>query len=182
MGFTTACYIRKNSKELQNKLKELGYRICPCCDFENAVWLSTLISEPFKGEPSVHGIGYWDKEFEVSTPKQECEDFAKTTSNIDCGENEELFLALTALRDDSDYMQWFVCPKTHIKRLPGCFGQIVGMDGHYQEIVGYEWYRHENKDNALTERLNATIQMEVEDMEFLPHKATVEEIIEHFKK
>ena len=30
-------------------------------------------------------------------------------------------------------------------------------------------------------QLDTMIQMEVEDMEFLPHKATVEEIIEHFK-
>lgn len=50
--------------------------------------------------------------------------------------------------DDSDYMQWFVFPKTHTKRLSGCFGQIVGMDGHYNEIIGYEWHRHENKDNG----------------------------------
>ena len=93
-----------------------------------------------------------------------------------------MFIALAALRDDSDYMQWFVSPKTHTKRLSGCFGQVIEMDGHYKEIVGYEWHRHENKDNALTEKLNAMIQMEVEDMEFLPHKATVEELVEHFKK
>ena len=27
--------------------------------------------------------------------------------DFDCGTNEELFLALAALRDDNDYMQWF---------------------------------------------------------------------------
>ena len=27
---------------------------------------------------------------------------------IDCGKNEELFLAIAALRDDSDRLQWFV--------------------------------------------------------------------------
>jgi hypothetical protein len=54
------------------------------------------------------------------------------------------------------------------------------MDGHYQEIVGYEWYRHENKDKALTERINEMMQIEGEDMELLPHKATVEELIRHF--
>jgi hypothetical protein len=143
MGFTTACYIRKNSKELQDKLKELGYRICPCCDFENAVWLSTLISEPFKGEPSVHGIGYWDEEFEVSTPEQECEDFAKTTNNINCGTNEELFLALSALRDDTDVNQWFTDGKLWEK-------SNNNLPSHYMQLEG--------------------------------HKATVEEIIEHFKK
>ena len=29
------------------------------------------------------------------------------TNSIDCGTNEDLFLAIAALRDDSDYMQWF---------------------------------------------------------------------------
>ena len=29
--------------------------------------------------------------------------------DFDCGTNEELFLALAALRDDTDYMQWFIC-------------------------------------------------------------------------
>lgn len=31
----------------------------------------------------------------------------ETDGFIDCGTNEDLFLALAALRDDSDYMQWF---------------------------------------------------------------------------
>lgn len=30
---------------------------------------------------------------------------------IDCGDNIEMFCALAALRDDSDYLQWFVCQK-----------------------------------------------------------------------
>ena len=153
MGFTTACYIRKNSKELQDKLKELGYRICPCCDFENAVWLSTLISEPFKGEPSVHGIGYWDEEFEVSTPEQECEDFAKTTNNIDCGTNEELFLALAALRDDTDKYQQFVCIESYCD----CFDLFHDI-GYFAKCI--------------TDRMP--------DSKYW-RKATAEEFIEHFK-
>lgn len=31
--------------------------------------------------------------------------------SIDCGTNIEMFKALAALRDDSDYLQWFVCQK-----------------------------------------------------------------------
>lgn len=30
---------------------------------------------------------------------------------IDCGTNEELFLALAALRDDTDKFQWFISPE-----------------------------------------------------------------------
>lgn len=175
--FTTPCFIRKNTPELREKLEKLGYNICPCALFYDACWLDTNVE-------TVHGIGYSDETYPLPQEEQLkrflAENKISNTPLIDCSDNEAMFLALAALRDDSDYMQWFVSPKTHTKRLSGCFGQIVGMDGHYQEIVGYEWYIHENKDNALTERLNAMIQMEVEDMEFLPHKATVEEIIEHF--
>ena len=42
--------------------------------------------------------------------------------------------------------------------------------------------RQENNDNALTKKINEMIKMEVEDTEFLPHKATVEELIKYFKK
>lgn len=157
MAFTQPCFIRKNTPELRKKLEELGYvsHIFNNNDANNiyADKLGTYISVDIENQP------YY----------------------IDCETNEELFLALAALRDDSDYIQWFVFPKTHTKKLSGCFGQVVGMDGHYQEIVGYEWHRYENKDNALTERLNTMIQMEGEDIGFLPHKATVKEIIEHFK-
>lgn len=165
--FTQSCFIRKNTSELRNKLEELGYTTSTICKGGNIATSSIL------GKYSI--ISDW--QLNSTNPHI-------TWNNghrIDCGTNEELFLAIASLRDDSDYMQWFVCPKIHTKRLSGCFGQVVGMDGHYQEIVGYEWYRHENKDNALTERLNAMIQIEEEDMEFLPHKATVEELIEHFK-
>ena len=162
--FITPCFIGKNTPELREKLEKLGY------------------------SPALNGHGEWFIPMD-ELPYLETFPLSKSymgraaywsTSVIDCGTNEELFLALAALRDDSDYMQWFISPKTHTKRLSGCFGQIVGMDGHYQEIVGYEWHIYENKDNALTERLNEMIQIEVEDMEFLPHKATAEEIIEHF--
>ena len=160
--FTTPCFIKKISSELKEKLKELGYR-----DVGKVRYYGESQYIYCEG-----GIFY----------ESPCTIKARYNTFIDCGTNEELFIALSALRDDSDYMQWFVSPKTHTKRLSGCFGQVIGMDGHYKEIVGYEWHRHENKDNALTKKLNAMIQMEVEDMDFLPHKATVEELIEHFKK
>jgi hypothetical protein len=168
MGFTQPCFIRKNTPELRKKLEELGYTTSSICKSGNIATSSTV------GKYSIISDWHWNSTNPHTT--------WNNGNRIYCGENEELFLAIAALRDDSDYMQWFVCPKTRTRRMAGCFGQVVGMDGHYQEIVGYEWYRHENKDNALTERLDTMIQMEVEDMEFLPHKATVEEIIEHFNK
>lgn len=164
MAFTQPCFIRKNTPELRRKLEELGYK--------------KGVSPLPVGQEDIY-----DRDIHLFENKYHFRTYTcyGVKNNIDCGTNEELFLALAALRDDSDYMQWFVFPKTHTKKLSGCFGQVVGMDGHYQEIVGYEWHRYENKDNALTERLNTMIQMEGEDIGFLPHKATVKEIIEHFK-
>lgn len=168
MAFIQPCFIRKNTPELRKKLEELGYeRNAYECfwDDENRYIITAIDNN--------------DNAYYTLCIKDSC--LLKNKEFIDCGTNEELFLALAALRDDSDRNQWFILPKTQTKRMPGCFGQVVGMDGHYQEIVGYEWYRYKNKDNALTERLNTMIQMEVEDIDFLPHKATIDEIIEHFK-
>lgn len=162
--FTQSCFIRKNTPELRKKLEELGYKDSVFDDLKSG----GIITFSSRSEYSVLANSHFNRVHALK-------------SHIDCGTNEELFLSLASLRDDSDYMQWFVCPKTQIKRMSGWFGQIIGMDGHYREIVGYEWHRHENNDNALTKKINEMIQMEVEDKEFLPHKATVEELIEHFK-
>ena len=179
MGFTQACFIRKNTLELRKKLEELGYT--------NGAWESPHFEYPYLKCWPNRKFGLFKGEGFYMTEDDYRLDGKVWTYNpkgdvIDCGDNEELFLALAALRDDSDYMQWFVCPKTHIKRKSGWFGQVIGMDGHYKEIVGYEWHRHENNDNALTKKINEMIKMEVEDTEFLPHKATVEELIKYFKK
>ena len=175
MAFIQPCFIRKNTPELRKKLEELGYEPNFSMGKYPEVYKNIAVCNFF-------GNRYYGVSDDETTRPGDIIDAIKNRGLIDCDDNEELFLSLAALRDDSDYMQWFVSTKTHTRRLSGWFGQVIGMDGHYKEIVGYEWHRHENKDNALTERLNAMIQMEVEDMEFLPHKATVEELIEHFNK
>lgn len=68
-------------------------------------------------------------------------------SDIDCEENEQLFLALAALRDDSDYMQWFT--------------------------NGEKWIQNKQNDIEIIRYGTGN------PINF--HKATVEEIIEHFK-
>ena len=98
MGFTTPCFIRKNSKEIQKKLADIGYSVCRCANFANSEWLSTL---PING--TVHGKGYFDAEMEFPdwTVGKELSRFvSENTSYIDCGTNEDLFLAIAALRDD----------------------------------------------------------------------------------
>lgn len=82
--FTTKCFIRKNTPELRKKLEELGYHshIYNNNDTNNLYVdkLGTYISVDIENQP------YY----------------------IDCKENEELFLALAALRDDKPDYQWFV--------------------------------------------------------------------------
>ena len=86
MSFTTPCFIRRNSPELREKLDNLGYLKSFTdgnllhCDHED----------------------YCAFDYESSLIEK---DFMK--GSIDCGENEQLFLSLAALRDDSDYRQYF---------------------------------------------------------------------------
>lgn len=69
-------------------------------------------------------------------------------SSIDCGTNEELFLAIAAMRDDSDKYQWF---------------RIVGAKG-------IKWVKSVEENFTYDAAHNVW------------SKATVEELIEHFKK
>ena len=87
--FNQPCFIRKNTPELREYLKELGYKKAgiPLLDIDNSYIVA---------EDTVFYETYWISE-------------AHRLSIIDCGANEDLFKAIAALRDDSDYMQWFVC-------------------------------------------------------------------------
>lgn len=116
MKYLQECFIRKNSAELREKLAKIGYKICPCCTFDSSEWLSTMLYidnnavNPIE-RIEVHGIGYYDELFPF--PKENrFEEFVKSNlmkekPEIDCGENEDLFLAIAALRDDTDKYQWF---------------------------------------------------------------------------
>lgn len=128
MGFTTPCFIRKNTPELRKKLEELGYK-----EYGNPFQItdySKLITT-IDGEYVPYNVLLDD-------------------SWIDCGVNEDLFLAIAALRNDIDIHQWFTDSKEWFQ----CRFLKVGM--HYSdkpEILFKKW-----------------------------HKATVEELMEHFKE
>ena len=147
MKFTTRCFIRKNSKELQKKLADIGYSICRCANFTNAEWINTL---PING--TIHGKGFFYVDMgnaDCWTVEKELSRFvSENPSYIDCGTNEELFLAIAALRDDSDIHQWFT---------DGILWELCGVD----EVSYYGW---KNVYKSVF------------------HKATVEELIEHFTK
>lgn len=85
--FTQSCFIRKDTQELRDKLKEIGLEPHPCIMPKACAFLFVN-----RGFYSRNEIGY-QEEIEKA---------------IDCGENEQLFLALAALRDDTDSDQWFI--------------------------------------------------------------------------
>ena len=146
MGFTTPCFIRKNTPELRKKLEELGYEILNSGN-------TTLDEHNYDGKGSHKSIeegkaiitsygNLYGVIYNVDTVTKK--------GRIDCGTNEELFLAIAALRDDTDKYQWFtdgdkwiLCPKTKFSTY---------------------WVYNDIDVNIDT-----------------VHKATVDELIEHFK-
>jgi hypothetical protein len=143
MGFTTPCFIRKNTPELRKKLKELGYfNYSP--QWTNNCSIIWAYQYPMKGFDTPNYV--IADSFDVPFNKHS----ALCGKFIDCGTNEELFLAIAALRDDTDKNQWFtdgnkwiLCP----------------------EIKFSTYWVYNDVDVNLD----------------VIHKATVNELIEHFK-
>lgn len=147
--FTTPCFIRKNTPELRNKLEELGYRICICTKFNGATWLDTST------DGSVHGVGHFGEDEPCETHEESLAMFLYEHKAIDCDTNEDLLLALAALRDDSDYMQWFCDNRSD--------NWVMCKDKNNPKNLprgGRGWWT----DHGIL------------------HKASVEEILEHFKE
>ena len=124
MAFIQPCFIQKCTPALIEKLVGLGYKIAG----------KTILS---------YGIFCNNGKFKICSTNEQPS--IKDKDFIQCYDNEDLFLALAALRDDNDKKQWFV------------------HDYQYQKV----WIFSE---------------MECYGDEPFAHKATVEEIIEHFKK
>ena len=92
--FITNCFIRKNTPELRGKLEKMGYRVCRCTEGATSLFLMALLGE-------VHAV--CDEELDIF------EDEVKSgkCKLIDCWDNEQLFLAIAAMRDDTDKDQLF---------------------------------------------------------------------------
>ena len=126
--FTQACFIKNYKRDLISKIENIGYRnYGNPFQFTDFSILYTTID------------GYY-------VPYRVQVD----SSWIDCGTNEELFLAIAALRDDSDKFQyftngvfWIKCSQLELKH---------ELDNNYEEFCVADF-----------------------------HKATVQELIEHFK-
>ena len=146
MAFIQPCFIRKNTRELRYKLSELGYTYSNCDNLD----LDYIITFPSKGMYSIFADYHFKNEHFEKIWK---------IKYIDCGDNEELFLALAAMRDDTDINRWF-------------------KDLETNEL--FICTKHSIYDMATTEDLE-----EYGDWIGIGmckyQIATVEEIIEHFK-
>lgn len=136
MVFTTSCFIRKNTPELRKKLERLGYYLHPeCIDDDRGNYL------------------FVNREYYLNRPLGYSEELSRS---IDCGTNEDLFLAIAALRDDTDDKQIFTNGK-------GDFA-ICREDEKCGGLNGLEYVNMPNDFNIDNY-----------------HKATIEELIEYFK-
>ncbi len=151
MGFTTPCFIRKNTPELRKKLEKLGYKsrtisnndkLCLATTANNVYAKYTIITNEMFDSVDPHRT--WN-----------------CAGRIDCGTNEELFLAIAALRDDTNENQWFICDVNHWDRSDN------GEATVYAEIGEWIFCKSNDDDCARDNHY---------------HKATVEDLIEHFNK
>lgn len=149
MGFTTAAFIRRNTPELRKKLEELGYyKNSP--KWTNDCSIIWAYQYPEKGFDTPNYVIADSFDIPFDKHSRLCGKF------IDCGTNEELFLAIAALRDDTDDSQWFVYPPENI------------------------WFICDDDDiNYARENIRESVQAA---WFHCSHKATVEELIEHFKE
>lgn len=136
MTFAQPCFIRKNTAELINKLEELGYTQSSCGWYVPVPeWESLAVN-------ILSTNGNYQEMVVLAIDK-----------SINCGENEDLFLALAALRSDSDYMQWFT--------------------------NGIMWYQCEATVFENCSLFDNEYGTQIKDGHDY-HKATVPEILEHF--
>lgn len=153
MGFIQKAFLRANTPKIRARLRKLGYAICPCCYFDRAVWLDICIPTQ-----SIHGVGYPDECYNLSLEDELKRFLSEREENeIDCGENENLFYFIAALRDDTDDRQVFTNSK-------GDWG--IYYDNELEGGLSGIEFIYLPKDNDTDNY----------------HKASVEELIDLFQK
>lgn len=139
--FKTKCFIRKNTPELRGKLEKMGYRVCRCTGEATAVYLMA-------GHGDIHAV------HDESVDIFEDEVKSGTCKLVDCGDNEQLFIAIAAMRDDTDKDQLFT---------NGIDWAIKREAARNLGLPGFEYL-------SFPRDVNTPL-----------HKATIEEIMEQFK-
>lgn len=128
--FTTPCYIEKNVPYLIKELERIGYRkLLILGDYNDFRYFDKYIATLSYGIIVLN-----NNDVDINS--------------YNCENNEELFLAIAALRDDTDKHQWFT-------------------DGYHWELCS---------DDV------AYISTWINKYDSILHKATLAELIEHFKE
>ena len=145
--FTQKCFIRKNTAGLRRKLRKMGYTECMTLGDLSCIVIS-------------NNNYCWNGSFDlVSSDVVNNIGFRKP--HIDCGDNEDLFLAIAALRDDTDKYQCITNGKIFMTCEKDDINEFVAII-----YDGYHFENEEERKDALSNRW---------------HKLTVYELIEHFK-
>lgn len=146
--FTQPAFIRKNTPEIQKKLQEIGYKPTRIIFDDNKnLCIATAVCSDYSKYTNIT-----NEMFDDTNPNRTW----NCAGRVDCGTNEELFLAIAALRDDTDKNQWFVMDVEVYENIPkDCWFKATDIDGG----------KH--------------IGTQIDPL--YCHKATVEELIEHFK-
>lgn len=137
--FLHSAFIEKNTPELREYLENLGYGRSETHHIDDECLFTNIHTKEYEG------ISYYYKDFIC---------FGNKTKVIDCENNEELFKAIVAIRDDSDYMQWFITE----------FEQRWVNQGAFMPKGSFE----------------LCLIDEYRDIGF-GHKASLEKLIKHFK-
>ena len=139
MAFIQPCFIRKNTPELRNKLEELGYLPPSKIWYGENFGICTIYRDN-AGEYFTFEI---DDDFERI--------IAPSYPYIDCGTNEELFIALASMTDNEyGLTEYYIVTENCLHYEKGSLHRYLPL----QSNIHPSCYR----------------------------KATVEELIEHFKK
>jgi|GEM_PF-2183780 len=88
--FTQDCFIFKNTEELRKRLEKIGYLLLTETETEILY-------------PHIQTVAKYSSFYDCIFRDKE-----RGAGGINCGDNTALFLAIAALNDENDYMQWFV--------------------------------------------------------------------------
>ena len=117
--FTQRCFIRSNSWQIINTLMKFGKNV-------------------LNKEPNGYIVSNEELVYSVCDEEEYLENMI-LNGFIDCGTNEELFLAIAALRDDSDKHQWFTndvfwikCSQIDLKH---------ELDNNYEEFCVADFHK-----------------------------------------
>lgn len=108
-GIYNTVFHTQNTDNIRNRLKEVGYKMLSPIEYDNLECSDNWVND-IKSLNDCNGIN--------------------------CGFNEELFLAIAALRDDSNYMQWFITDSI----LSVSYSDSIGNDHYFIEPKGIMFF------------------------------------------